>query len=91
MATITEKEILESHDFGFTFVDETEEVSKIVEKSKATSDTYKDRIERLMAAINPFLNKLKENPDKTYINWPNRTTSINEFQVKLKKILDGTS
>jgi len=67
----------DSFDFGFCTVDK-EEISN--DKSKA---------ERMYKMIMPLLSNLKQNPDKDYIHWPNRTEKIEEFQEKLLDVLNG--
>ena len=84
-------------DFGFSFVDEDfEEVKSQVSKLETATKTDKDKIEdlerRLKAmhdSIDPFLENLKKNPEKTTIYWPNRTEKIGQFQQRLKQILVG--
>ncbi len=84
-------------DFGFSFVDEDFEevksqVSKLETATKTDKDTIEDLERRLKAmhdSIDPFLENLKKNPEKTTIYWPNRTEKIGQFQQRLKQILVG--
>ena len=84
-------------DFGFSFVDEDFEevksqVSKLETATKTDKETIEDLEKRLQAmfnSIDPFLENLKKNPEKTTIYWPNRTEKICQFQQRLKQILVG--
>jgi chromosome segregation ATPase len=84
-------------DFGFSFVDEDFEevksqVSKLETATKSDKETIEDLEKRLQAmfnSIDPFLENLKKNPEKTTIYWPNRTEKISQFQQRLKQILVG--
>lgn len=84
-------------DFGFSFVDEDFEevksqVSKLETATKTDKETIEDLEKRLQAmhnSIDPFLENLKKNPEKTTIYWPNRTEKISQFQQRLKQILVG--
>lgn len=83
-------------DFGFSFVEEDfEEVKSQVSKltndnisDKETISILKSRLETMHGMINPFLENLKKNPDKTTIYWPNRTEKIGNFQEKLSDLMD---
>lgn len=81
-------------DFGFTTVtaDELEEVRQAKQSSEElseTADEYKTRLETLHKAIKPFLKRLKENPEKDYIYWSDRTPVIEKFESYLQNIVDG--
>lgn len=81
-------------DFGFTTVnaEELEEVRQAKQSSEElseTADEYKTRLENLHKAIKPFLNRLKENPEKDYIYWNDRTPVIEKFESYLQNIVDG--
>lgn len=84
-------------DFGFSFVDEDFEevksqVTKLETATKSDKETIEDLEKRLKAmheSIDPFLENLKKNPEKTTIYWPNRTEKISQFQQRLKQILVG--
>jgi len=84
-------------DFGFSFVEEDfEEVKTQAKTLEANSKTDKEMIEDLhhrlsvmFNSINPLLENLKSNPEKTTIYWPNRTAKIEAFQNKMKSILEG--
>ena len=74
-------------DFGFTAVDETELESVQVTQQAATS--IEDRLDKLYNAIIPLLTKLKKNPEKEYILWPNRLDKVEEFETHITKIYRG--
>lgn len=84
-------------DFGFSFVDEDFEevksqVTKLETATKSDKETIEDLEKRLKAmheSIDPFLENLKKNPEKTTIYWPNRTEKISQFQQRLRQILVG--
>ena len=70
-------------DFGFTAVDETEleAVQKTESKLETTSDKAAEletKLNNLYNAILPLLTNLKQNPEKEYILWPNRTEKIEQ-------------
>ena len=79
-------------DFGFTAVDESElEAFKTI-KSEATSagaevEALEEKVSRLYNAILPLLTNLKQNPEKEYILWPNRTEKIEQFEEHIAKII----
>lgn len=70
------KKINEDFDFGFTIHDEE------LVTAKEMNDTA-EKLQGLRNMIMPLLNNLKKNPDKDYINWPNRTKKIDEFIAKM--------
>lgn len=84
-------------DFGFSFVDEdfeevktqAQELQKNSKTDKENIDDLRHRLEVMYNSINPLLENLKSNPDKTTIYWPNRTAKIESFQKKLKQIFEG--
>ena len=88
---MTESDLLK-FDFGFTAVDESElEAFKTI-KSEATSasaevDALEEKVSRLYNAILHLLTNLKQNPEKEYILWPNRTEKIEQFEEHIAKII----
>ena len=48
-----------------------------------------DKVKELRDMIMPFLNKLKENPRKTMLKWPNRAVEVQNFIDKINKFVDG--
>jgi hypothetical protein len=75
------KQIIKDDDFDFGFC--------TVAKEEIHDDASK--AERMYKMILPLLTNLKQNPDKDYIHWPNRTEKIEEFQQKLLSILDESN
>ena len=73
-------------DFGFSAVSE-EEYNSVVNKTAATADDYKARLQELEKMIIPFLTKLHSTGDKEYIYWPNRKPII---EAQIEKILKLT-
>jgi len=67
----------DSFDFGFCTV------------SKEEINSDKSKAERMYNMIIPLLVNLKQNPDKDYIHWPNRSEKIEEFQEKLLSVLNN--
>jgi phage-related minor tail protein len=73
-------------DFGFSAVSE-EEYNSVINKTTATADDYKSRLQALEKMIVPFLTKLHTTGDKEYIYWPNRKPII---EKQIEKILQLT-
>jgi hypothetical protein len=80
-------------DFGFTAVDENELEAVQTLAQTATTSTeevtkLKAKVKKLHEAVVPLLDNLKQNPEKDYIYWPNRTLKIDQFEVVLQKIVN---
>jgi hypothetical protein len=77
-------------DFGFTAVteDELEVAQKAATASEAASSA-EDKLNKLYNSIIPLLSNLKKNPEKDYIYWPNRTEKVEEFEDRIRKIING--
>ena len=88
---MTESDLLK-FDFGFTAVEESElEAFKTI-KSEASSagaevKALEEKVNSLYNAILPLLTNLKQNPEKEYILWPNRTEKIEQFEEHILKII----
>ena len=81
------KDIKEINDFDFGFTSIPEENFIKPEIIDATEEKYKKIIDQMLKAINPLLNNLAKDADKTvYIHWPNRKEKIDEFRKKLYTI-----
>jgi hypothetical protein len=81
-------------DFGFTTVNEEEleviqEASASAEQASAEKIELESRLHKLHKTILPLLENLKNNPEKDYIHWPNRSDKIEEFEVLLDQIVKG--
>ena len=79
-------------DFGFTAVDESEldavkEVQASASSHSAENKALQDKVNNLYNAILPLLTNLKQNPEKEYILWPNRTEKIEQFEEHIAKII----
>ena len=88
---MTESDLLK-FDFGFTAVDESEldavkEVQANATSSTAENKALQDKVNNLYNAILPLLTNLKQNPEKEYILWPNRTEKIEQFEEHIAKII----
>jgi hypothetical protein len=67
-------------DFGFTLVPESD--------FKAKENNIQSKVDQMYKMIMPLLQNLKKDADKNeYIYWPNRAAKINEFIIKLEKII----
>ena len=73
-------------DFGFTFADDVVEENANV---KQDNENIKERMERMYAIFNKFLDNLSKNPENSTIVWPNRIEKIQEFKEILRKIKEG--
>jgi hypothetical protein len=83
-----------SFDFGFSAISEDE--LDAVQEAKTETELLSKKLNNidnkalvLYNAILPLLENLKENPEKDFIRWPNRVQKIEQFEKKLKSILDS--
>lgn len=74
------EEFTVNFDFGFT----TETEDDIV-KSSSTNK----KAQQLFDAIKPLLDNLRKNPEKEMIRWPDRKKKVDEFEKRLKAILNS--
>lgn len=56
---------------------------------KALEEKYKAKLKEVEGLILPLLINLKKNPDKAYINWPNRAPVIDKQIEKITAITRG--
>ena len=77
-------------DFGFTVVDQVDEVKREVESYEQRIDLLQKKCDNLFFAIQPLLDNLAKNPDSDYIKWDgeDRARKIDEFRLHLQAILD---
>lgn len=81
----------EGFDFGFTAVD-SDEVSKptvdqaVEETNTQLLDEFRSKLKELEKLILPLLVNLQKNPEKDFINWPNRKPAIDKQIEKIIKI-----
>jgi hypothetical protein len=84
----------EEHDFGFSFIDESEidkEIQKVAitaaeEASSLVEMTYKEKLLAVEQLVLPFLTNLTKDPEKIMIKWPNRKEVVEKQISKLLKI-----
>ena len=79
------KQYENTDDFGFSAVSE-EEYNSVINKSTASVEDYKERLQELEKIIIPFLTKLHSTGDKVYIYWPNRKNLIEKQIEKILKL-----
>lgn len=83
-------------DFGFSFIEgEDEKVEQIqtqlVEKEKTIEElsvSAQQAVYSVRNAIQPFLNRLQENPKAEKMLWPNRANDVKNFQKKLDQLVE---
>lgn len=56
----------------------------------AIEEKYKAKLKEVEGMILPLLVNLKKNPDKAYINWPNRETVINKQIERILAVTRGS-
>lgn len=73
----------EDYDFGFSFGDSTEFSTEV--------DIATEKLEKLRGMILPFLNNLKQNPEKDIIKWEgkDRVKKIDDFIKKINELVDS--
>ena len=79
-------------DFGFTAVDEQElqavqTISASANDAEMLANALETKLNKLYNAILPLLTNLKQNPEKDYIYWPNRTSKVDEFENFIASIV----
>lgn len=90
-------ENLSDFDFGFSFIDDEIEQERETKKkletdftvSQETIDDLNDRLNTLYNSIEPFLDNLCKNPEKSTIYWPDRIEKIEAYKKKLQQIVEG--
>lgn len=55
----------------------------------AIEEKYKAKLKEVEGMILPLLLNLKKNPEKAYINWPNRTAVIDKQIEKITAVTRG--
>jgi hypothetical protein len=90
---------MKDDDFGFSLVSEKELKQheealrkKVEEQSKVVVKTQKaavDKLHGLRDMIMPLLNNLSQDPEKTYILWPDRSEKIKAFIKKVNDHVDN--
>jgi hypothetical protein len=93
-----EYEDLSDFDFGFSFIDDEIEEERETKKkleteftvSQETINELNNRLHVLYGAIEPFLDNLCKNPEKSTIYWPDREVKIQAYKKKLQEIVEGS-
>lgn len=88
------QENLSDFDFGFSFVDDDIEETKLKHEaeqatSQETIQALERRIRLLYDSIEPFLDNLCKNPEKSTIYWPDRVKKIQAYKKNLQRIVEG--
>ncbi len=83
------------NDYGFSTVKE-DDLPTNVENSntiwnlqrdlRKQEEKYENRIHDVLNAIQPLMERLKDNSEHEYIKWPNRVEAIEKFVQQLKDI-----
>jgi prenyltransferase beta subunit len=58
-------------------------------QTQLLEEKYKSKLKEVENLILPLLYNLKKNPEKAYINWPNRATVIDKQIEKITAITRG--
>jgi hypothetical protein len=66
-----------------------ENLTSIIRNDQEKIEDLEHRLNLLYSAIVPFLDNLCKNPEKSTIHWPNRVEKIQEYNRKLKLIVEG--
>lgn len=93
---------LQDFDFGFSLLDADEldvvqQLTTVVNENDTLAQSWmqqaeewKDKAQKIYAAVQPLLNNLSTQPEKEYIYWPgeDRVSKISAFKLKLMSILE---
>lgn len=80
---------------GIEFLDSDEIENKYLQtetdkqKLEKIVDSQQEKINLLERAVKDLIMKLKSNPDKTTIKWPDRIADMNKFEQKINNIIKG--
>lgn len=92
---------LEDFDFGFSIVNEEEldvvqsikqeiaSSSSTLEEWKSQAEEWQEKAMAIYKSVLPLLNNLCAEKDKSYIYWPDRDDKIEQFKLRLNKILNS--
>ena len=87
---------IEDFDFGFSFAEDPSQARMDAERLAAEQESnqqiindLRGRLDKLHAAIIPFLDNLCRDPDKPSIHWPDRAAKIGAYKKKLQAIVEG--
>lgn len=86
-------EIDDEFDWGFSVVDEDELPSTSAALQDAESlreelQCWETKAWKIYEMIQPLLKNLSQNPEKDYILWPNRIEKIEQFNEKMRSVLE---
>ena len=70
-------------DFGFTFEESSDIIQDELTKAKYDLALVKSSLYKLQEMINPLLDNLMKDPEKTTINWPNRVEKVQQFKEQI--------
>ena len=78
-------------DFGFSLVDETEleavqKATVTVQTASSTVEHLQEKVDKMYNMVMPLLNNLQQNPEKSYVYWPDRTLKVEVFRDKLTAV-----
>ena len=85
----------DEYDFGFNFLSEEELrqqeeiLKKQVEEQAIIVNISNEKLHKLKNMIMPFLKNLLKEPDKKYVEIPNRLQRVNDFIDKINNLVDG--
>jgi hypothetical protein len=74
-------------DFGFTLMNENE--LDVVQETNEQMSEWERKAQTMYQMIQPLLKNLASDESKEYIYWPDRVQKIQQFQIKLKSILEN--
>ena len=71
-----------------SIIDEQKQAAEaVIKETAATAEEYRARMHRLYKMVMPLLNNLRENPERSYIYWPERQDKIDEFQRRIEAVI----
>jgi hypothetical protein len=78
-------------DFGFSLVDETEleavqKATVTVQTASSTVEHLQEKVDKMYNMVMPLLNNLQQNPEKSYVYWPDRALKVEVFRDKLTAV-----
>jgi hypothetical protein len=76
----------DEEDFGFSFFSESDIEEKIEDQVSSVEVDFKRKLALVESTILPFLEKLRKDPEKIMIKWPNRKEVVDKQIEKLLQI-----
>lgn len=71
--------------FGFSFKSE-EELKEPENRLLEDKNRELERLKKVMEMVMSLLSSLKNQPEKTYVYWPNRTEEINRLLAEINDV-----